>query len=74
MKVNAKAPAAGTPRCDREIKVPWLMAILYSPSAPIRVVGFCATCASDLRYGSLTRQRAICNEIAECIGAERGAV
>lgn len=61
------------PRCNREIKVPWLVAILYSPSQPVRVVGFCASCAGDLRYASLARQRVICDEIAERIGAGRRA-
>jgi hypothetical protein len=61
------------PRCDREVKVPWLVAILYSPSQPVRVVGFCASCAGDLRYASLARQRVICDEIAERIGTERRA-
>jgi hypothetical protein len=61
------------PRCDREIKVPWLVAILYSPSQPVRVVGFCASCAGDLRYASQARQRVICDEIAERIGIGRRA-
>lgn len=61
------------PRCARDVKAHWLVAILYSPSQPVRVVGFCASCAGDLRYANLARQRAICDEIAEHIGAGRRA-
>lgn len=61
------------PRCAREIIVPWLVAILYAPSQPVRVVGFCASCAGDVRYASPARQRAICDEIADRIGAGRRA-
>lgn len=71
---NTKALAQekqSCPRCDREVKVPWLVAILYAPSQPVRIVGFCASCAGDLRYANLAWQRAICDEIAERVGAGR---
>lgn len=52
------------PRCTRDVRVPWLIAILYSPSEPARIVGFCASRAAELRYASPARQRAICEEIS----------
>ena len=71
--LTTEKQAQSCPRCGRDVKVPWLVAIIYSPSQPVRVVGFCASCAGDLRYASLARQRVICDEIAERISAERRA-